>query len=240
MTLRGLDEVVEGINESETSDSLLGGEVSLPSFVPWGLIRLLHKVVTVEARVGNERNLLRLEANHLKHLLELILDLSESSLVPVAGVHLVDANNDLLNTEKVEEASMLTCLSLLNSSLCISLGNGCLKTTLLSGYKKKSNIGGGRSSDHVLDVILVARGIDDRVVVLVSEELLGVALDGDTTLTLLLARVKVVSEPEGRLALLLSHGRELVHLTLRDSPLLEDEMATGGGLSGIDVSADNN
>jgi hypothetical protein len=38
---------------------------------------------------------------------------------------------------------------------------------------EKTDINGG-SGDHVLDVILVARGIDNGVVVLLGEELLGV------------------------------------------------------------------
>jgi len=47
----------------------------------------------------------------------------------------------------------------------------------------------------------VAGGINDGVVVLGGEELLGVALDGNTTLALLLAGVKVVGESERGLAL---------------------------------------
>merc|ERR1719416_12621 len=71
VTLRGLDEVVEGLNNSESGDLLLGGDVGSPSLVPRGLIRLFNKVVSVESRVRNEGDLLGLEADHLKHLLEL-------------------------------------------------------------------------------------------------------------------------------------------------------------------------
>jgi len=240
VTLRGLDEVVEGLNDSETGDLLLGGDVGSPSLVPRSLIGLVNKVVSVESRVRNEGDLLGLEADHLKHLLELFLDLIETALVPSAGVHLVDANNDLLNSEKVEKTGMLTGLSLLNSGLGISLGDGGLETSLFGGHKKKTNISGGGSGDHVLDVILVAGSIDNGVVVLLGEELLGVTLDGNTTLALLLTGVKVVCESERGLSLLGGGFVELVHLTLGDSSLLEDEMSTGGGLTGIDVSADNN
>ena len=86
---------------------------------------------------------------------------------------------------------------------------------------------------------LVAGGIDDSVVVLVGEELLGVALDGNTTLALLLAGVEVVGEAEGGLAHLLGALLELGHLTLGDAAALEDEVAAGGGLASIDVSADD-
>jgi hypothetical protein len=76
-------------------------------------------------------------------------------------------------------------------------------------------------------------------VVLFSEELLGVALNGDTTLAFLLARIKVVRETEGGLTLFFGNRLELGHLTLRDTAHLEDQVTASGGLSGIDVSADD-
>jgi hypothetical protein len=85
----------------------------------------------------------------------------------------------------------------------------------------------------------VAGGIDNSVVVLVGEELLGVALDGNTTLTLLLAGVEVVGEAERGLAHLLGLLLELDHLTLGDTAALEDQVTAGGGLTGIDVAADD-
>jgi hypothetical protein len=58
----------------------------------------------------------------------------------------------------------------------------------------------------------VAGGIDNRVVVLVSEELLGVTLDGNSTVTLLLTGIKVVSESEGGLSLLFGVSLELYYM----------------------------
>jgi hypothetical protein len=240
VTLRGLDEVVQGLNDGETSDFLLWVDVGGPTLVPGSLIGLLNKVITIETRVGDEGDLLWLEANQLKHLNELILDFVETVLGPVAGVHLVNTNNDLLNTKKVEKTGVLTGLSFLNTGLRISLGNSGLETSLFRGHKKKTDISGGGSGDHVLDVILVTRSIDNGVVVLVGEELLGVTLDGHTTLTLLLTGIKVVGETERGLTLFFGHGLKLVHLTLGDTSLLENKVTTYGGFSGINVSADNN
>mmetsp|Transcript_16243 Transcript_16243/g.24077 ORF Transcript_16243/g.24077 Transcript_16243/m.24077 type:complete len:443 (+) Transcript_16243:82-1410(+) len=228
VTLGCLDEVVQALNKSETSDGLLGVDVGSPSLVPGSLIGLLDKVVSVESRVWDEGNLLWLEANHLKHLYEFVLDLSETTLVPAAGVHFVDSNNDLLNSEKVKKTGVLTGLSLLNTELGIGLGNSSLETSLLGRNEKKTDISGGRSGDHVLNVILVSGGINNCVVELVSEELLGVALNGHTTLTLLLTGVEVVGETERRLSLLLSHGLELFHLTSGDTTLLEDKVTACG------------
>jgi len=188
-TLGGLDEVIQSLKKGESLDLNLGLEVGGPSLVPGSLVRLLNKVVSVESRVRNERNLLGLESDHLKHLAELILDLIETILRPSTCVHLVNSNNDLLNSKKVEKTGVLTSLSLLNSELTVGLGDSSLETSLLGRYKKKTNIGGGRSGNHVLDVILVTRSIYNSVVVLLGEELLGVTLDGYTTLTLLLTGI---------------------------------------------------
>jgi hypothetical protein len=239
LTLRRSNEVVQSIKKGESGDLDLGLKVGLPSLVPGALVGLHDKVISVETRVGDEGNLLGLEANDLKHLSELVLDLIETTLVPVASVHLVDSDNDLLNSEKVEKTSVLAGLSFLNSELRVSLGDSSLETSLLSGNKKKTNISGSGSGNHVLDVILVTGSIDNGVVVLLGEELLGVTLDGNSTLALLLTGIKVVSETEGRLSLFFSQRLKLGHLTLGDSSALEDKVTTGGGLSSIDVSADN-
>ncbi len=240
VTLGGSDEVVERVEDGESGDGLLWVDVGLPSLVPGSLVRLGDEVVAVEARVGDEGDLLGLEANELKHLHELILDFVETFLGPAAGVHLVDSDNDLVDTQEVEETGVLTGLALIDSKLGIGLGNGGLETTLLGGHEKHAHVGGGGSCDHVLNVILVAGGVYNGVVVFLGEELLGVALDGHTTLALLLTGVEVVSKAEGRLALFLGRGLQLVHLSLGDTSLLEDKVAAGGGLAGIDVSADDN
>jgi len=62
-TLGGLDEVVQGLNNGESLNRLLGSNVGGPSLVPRALVGLLNKVVSVESRVGDEGDLLGLEAN---------------------------------------------------------------------------------------------------------------------------------------------------------------------------------
>merc|ERR1711998_714113 len=85
--------------------------------------------------------------------------------------------------------------------------------------------------------VTMAGGIDDRVVVLVREELLGRAGDGHTTLTLVLLGVEVEREREGRLAELGGLLLELLHLSLGDTSKLEQQVTGGGRLAGIDVAA---
>mmetsp|Transcript_33830 Transcript_33830/g.50158 ORF Transcript_33830/g.50158 Transcript_33830/m.50158 type:complete len:462 (-) Transcript_33830:202-1587(-) len=230
-TLGGLNKVVKALNKSKASDLDLGLKVGLPALVPGSLVRLLGQVVSVEPTVGDERDLLGLESNQLKHLDKLRLDFFETTLVPVAGVHLVDTDNNLFDTKQVQKTSMLTGLSLFNSQLGVGLGNGSFETTLLGRDQQKTNIGRGRSGNHILDVILVAWGIDNSVVVLVGEELLGVALNGDTTFTFFLAGIQVVSKSERRLSLLLGHALKLFHLTSRNTALLENQMTACGRFS---------
>jgi len=240
VTLGGLDEVIEGVDEGEPSGLLLGADVCLPPLVPRRLVALLDEVVAVEPRVRDEGDLLGLEADHLEHLDEFFLDLVEPVLGPVAGIHLVHADDDLLDTQQVQETSVLASLALFNTHLGVGLGDGGFKATLLGGDEKETDIGGGGASDHVLDVILVSGGVDDGVVVLVGEKLLGVALDRHTTLALLFTGVEVVGEAERGLSLLVGHRLELRHFTFGDAAALEDQVAARGGLAGIDVPAHNN
>lgn len=79
-------------------------------------------------------------------------------------------------------------------------------------------------------------GINDCVVPLVSEELLGGAGNGHTTLALLLLPIHVEGKGEGLLAEGSSLLLELLQLTLWDTTQLEQQTSSGGGLAGIDVS----
>ncbi len=63
----------------------------------------------------------------------------------------------------------------------------------------------------------MTRGIDDGVMPLVSEELLGGAGNGHSTLALLLLSVHVKGEGEGGLAKVGGLLLELLELTLRDT-----------------------
>ena len=76
----------------------------------------------------------------------------------LSGVHLVDTNDELLDTEGEGEESVLTGLAV--------LGDTGLELTNTSGDDKDSAIGLGGTSDHVLDEITVARGVNDGDVVL--------------------------------------------------------------------------
>merc|ERR1719502_497659 len=205
---------------------------------------LLHEVVTLPAGDGDEGELLLdlvlLVASGLEHDKHLSGDLIETRL-QVRGrgsvVHLVDADDHLLDAEQVDETGVLTGLTLDLTSGTVALGDSLLEATLIGGDHEKSDIGLAGTGNHVLDEVTVARGIDDGVVVLLGEELLGRARDGHTTLTLILLGIEVEGERERRLAELGGLLLELLHLSFRDTSKLEKQVTSGGRLTSIDVSA---
>lgn len=85
----------------------------------------------------------------------------------------------------------------------------------------------------------MAGSVDDGVVPLLSEELLGRTGDGDTTSTLVLLAVHEESESKRSLAKSLSLGLQLLHFTLGDTTKLEEQTTSGGRLAGVNMTADN-
>ena len=176
-------------------------------------------------------------AEHMGHL---VTDLLITSLLVSSNirVHLVDSDNELLNSQKVDKTSVLAGLSLDLSSLVVSLLDSGGEVTV-SWNHEKAHISLGSSGNHVLDEISVSWGINDGVVPLLSVELLGGARDGHTTSTLLLLSIHIESKGERRLSEGSCLFLELLQLTLWDTAELEEKASSGGGLTGIDVSADN-
>ncbi len=134
---------------------LAGGLASLglllPTLVPWAVGGVVDHVVTVEARDGNESNRLGVVSDLLDEVGSLLDDFLETGLGPLGGVHLVDGNDELLDTESVGEESVLTGLAI--------LGDTSLELTSTGSNDENSAISLGGTSDHVLDEITVTRGV---------------------------------------------------------------------------------
>jgi len=71
----------------------------------------------------------------------------------LGGVHLVDGDNELPDTESESKQSVLSGLTV--------LGNTGLEFTSTSGNDEDSTISLGGTGDHVLDEVTVSGGVDD-------------------------------------------------------------------------------
>jgi len=221
---------IDGLKES-----LAGGLASLglllPALVPWSVGGNVDHVVAVKAGDRDEWNSLWVIADLLDEVGCLLDDLLEAILGPLGGVHLVDGDDQLLDTESVGEESVLTSLAI--------LGDTSFELTSTSGNNENGAISLGGTSDHVLDEVTMTWGIDDGDIVARSLELPEGDIDGDTTLTLGLELVQNPSVLEGTLAHLGSFFLELLNGTLVDTSALVDQMAGGGGLAAVDVADDD-
>ena len=94
----------------------------------------------------------------------------------------------------------------------------------------------GGTSDHVLDEISVTGGINDGVDSLGRLELPEGNIDGDTTFTFGLELIQNPSVLEGTLTHLVSLLLELLDGTSINTTALVDQVTSGGGLAGIDVT----
>jgi hypothetical protein len=147
-TGRGLN----GVNGLE--EGLAGGlglDLLLPTLVPWAVGGNVDHVVAVESGDGDKGNVLGVVADLLDEVGGLLDDLLVTVLGPLGGVHLVDGDDELLDTEGVGEQSVLTGLAI--------LGDTSLELTSTGSDDENSAVGLGGTSDHVLDEITVTGGI---------------------------------------------------------------------------------
>lgn len=226
---RGLNSV-NGLEEGLTSD-LTGLGLLGPALVPGGVGGRLNHVVTVPARNGDERNRVGVVTDLLGELSSLGDNVVETRLVPLDGVHLVNGNNELSNTEGEGKKNVLLGLTI--------LGDTSLELTNTGSNDENGAVSLGGTSNHVLDEITVAGGINDGNIVLRSLKLPESNVNGDTTFTLSFKLVKNPSVLEGTLTELGSLLLKLLNGSLVDTTALEDKVTSGGRLAGIDV-ADNN
>jgi len=228
---RWWDDGVEGFEHG------LAGELALlhflaPSLVPFHVGGLLNHVVSVPSRDGDESNGLGVESNLLDVVGDFGSDFSESLLAVcwLSGVHLVDSNDELLDTEGVGEESVLSCLAV--------LGDTSFELTNTGGDDEDGAIGLGGTGDHVLDEITVTGGVNDGDVELVGLELPEGDIDGDTSFSLGLQLVQNPGVLEGTFTHLMGFLLELLDGSLVDTSALVDEVTGSSGFTGIDV-ADN-
>merc|ERR1719419_2048532 len=228
----GRDNGIQGINQGVTSGRVvLDGlgpaflflAIAISSGPPRHLLRLLQHVVSMPARDWAEDNFLGVVPDLLNISLDFFTDFQETGLAVRSrsgAVHLVDTNDELLDTQSEGKKSVLTGLAI--------LGNTSLELTMASGNNEHGAVSLRGASDHVLDEIPMAWGVDDGDVVVLGLEFPQGDIDGDTTLTLSLELVQYPGVLEGAFAHLLGLLLELLNDTLVDSTAFVDEMARFG------------
>ena len=233
-----LEDVVDWESQCEVGWSLwslhgVEGSDEGVTLVPLELWRLLDQVLTSPSGNWDEWDLLWLVSSVLEEVLGFLLDFAESLLGVVGGfvVHLVDGDDHLLDTQSLGEESVLSGLSF--------LGDTGFELTSLGGDDQHGAIGLGSSGDHVLDEISVTWSIDDGVVVGLGLELGEGDVDSDTSISLGLEVVKGPGESERSLTDQVGLLSELVKGSLVDTTAKVDQVTGSGGLSGIDVSDDD-
>jgi len=228
---RGRVDGVDGLEESLAGDLAAGLGLLLPALVPWAVGGVVDHVVAVEARDGHERNSLGVVTDLLDEVGRLLDDFVESILGPLGGVHFVDGNDELLDTQSVGEEGVLTGLAI--------LGDTGLEFTGTGGNDENGAVGLGSTSDHVLDKVTVTRGVNDGDHVAGGLELPESDIDGDTTLTLGLQLVQNPGILEGALAQLSGFLLELLDGSLVNTTALVDQVASSGGFAGVDMADDD-
>jgi hypothetical protein len=142
----GIDSLKEGLAGGLASLGLL-----LPTLVPGAVGGVVDHVVTVESGDGDEGDSLGVVSDLLDEVGSLLDDLLVTGLGPLGGVHLVDSDDELLDTKSVGEKGVLTSLAI--------LGDTSLELTSTGSNDENGAISLGSTSDHVLDEITVTRGI---------------------------------------------------------------------------------
>jgi len=208
--------------------------LSGPALEPGHVGGDLQHVVTVPSGDWDERNGDWVPTDLFDVRADLRLDFFVTLLAVwwLGGVHLVDSDNHLLDTQGVGQQCVFSGLTV--------LGDTSLEFTNTGSDYQDSAIGLGGTSDHVLNEISVARGVDDGDVELGGLEFPEGNVDGDTTLSLGLKLIQYPSVFERAFAHISGLFLELLDGSLVDTTAFVDQVTGGCGLTGVDVTDDDN
>jgi len=230
----GTDRGLDGIDGIQQGLTLEGTSLAFtsPALEPGHVVGTLQHVVSVPSRDGDEGDSLGIVSDLLDEVGGLLDDFVEAILRPLGGVHLVDGNNELTDTEGEGEQGMFTSLTILRDT--------SFEFTSSTSNDKDGTIGLGSTSDHVFNEVTMTRGVNDSDHVFGGFELPESDINGDTTLTFGLELVKNPSILEGTLAEFSSLLLELLNGTLVNTTALVDQVTSSCRLARVDVANDDN
>src|SRR3989441_1261931 len=191
--------------------------------VPRHLGRRFYDVLALVRADRDEKELVDLVADAPQEPGELRLQVVEPRLGErgLRPVHLVDRDDQLLDAERPREEDVFLRLRL--DALC-------------GADDEDRGVRLGRARDHVLDEVPVARGVDDREVVLVRVKALMRDVDREPAFPLFLDLVHDEGELERGLAHLLGEFLEILQLVRVDVPGVVEDPADGRRLPVVDVA----
>src|SRR3989441_1234399 len=191
--------------------------------VPRHLGRRLDDVLALVRADRDEGDLVDLVADAPQEPGEFRLQFVEPRLGErgLRRVHLVDRDDQLLDAERPREKDVFLRLRL--DALC-------------GADDEDRGVRLGRARNHVLDEVPVARGVDDREVVLVRVKALVRDVDREAALPLLLDLVHDEGELEGGLAHLLGELLQILQFVRVDVPGIVEDPADGRRLPVVDVA----
>ena len=114
--------VIDGFQKGLAGNFALG--LFLPALVPWAVGGDINHVVAVEARDWHEWYVFGVVANLLDEGRSFLDDFLVPIFRPFGGVHLVDADNDLPDTESVGKEGVLTSLTVFGDTGLELTGTG--------------------------------------------------------------------------------------------------------------------
>ena len=203
------------------------------SLVPWHVVGITDHVVTNPSGNWDEWNVIELVTNLFKIKTNLVFDLLVSGLLVVStlGVHLVAADDHLLDSHGESEKSVFSGLSF--------LGPSGLEFSRWGSDHEDGDISLGGTGNHVLNEISMSWGINDGEDGGSRLEFPECDINGDTSLSLGLEFIKYPSVFERCFTHLFGFLLELGNSSLIDTTAFVDKMTGRGRFSRVDVTNDD-
>jgi hypothetical protein len=182
----------------------------------------------VESGNRDEGNVGGVITDLLQEISKFILDFVVSILGVLDSILLIQTDNHLFDTQSEGQQGVFSGLSI--------FGNTSFEFTSGGGNHENGTIGLGSTSNHVLDEISMSGGINDGEDILTGFELPESDIDGDTSFSF---GFELVQDP-GVFERSLTHFGgfllELFDSSFINTSALEDQVSSGGGFSGVDVT----
>jgi len=203
------------------------------SFIPWHVVGLFDHVITNPSGNWDEWNSFDLVTNLFKIKSDLSFDfvISFFLVVSTLGVHLVAADDHLLDSHSESKKSVFSGLSF--------LGPSRFEFSRWRSDHEDGDISLGGTGNHVLDEISMSWGINDGEDGGSRLEFPECDINGDTSLSLCLEFIENPSVLEGGFTHLFGFFLELSNGSLIDTTTFVDKMTGGSGFSRVDVTDDD-